>query len=193
MRPGKSLLLVLAVLPCLMFMTGEEEHHVSDPMAFVGKVVNFLVLFGGLGFLLYKPLSKYLTARGVEIDRTLRETLESRQKAEAQLQEARGRLDELAGEIARIREEAKNLGIEEKTRILAEAEREADRLQKLAHKEIELVSQHVQRDLRRYAAELATRRAREGLQGRMTPERHTRLIDQSIARLERLYEKSGSG
>jgi F-type H+-transporting ATPase subunit b len=192
MRSAKSLLLLLAVLPGLMFMAVEEEHHGADPMAFVGKVVNFVVLFGGLGLLLYKPLSKYLGTRGAAIDRTLRETRESRRKAEARLQEARSRLDALAGEIARIREEADSLGTEEKNRILAEAELEADRLQQLAHKEIELVSQHVKRDLRRYAAELATRRARERLQARMTPERHTLLIDQSISRLERLYEKSGS-
>ncbi len=193
MRSGKSCLILLALLPWLMFMTAEEESHGSDPMAFVGKVVNFVVLFGGLGVLLYKPLSRYLGVRGTEIDRTLRETRESRREAEARLQEVRSRLDELAEEINRIGDEAESLGTAEKTRVLAETEREADRLQQLARREIELVSQHVKRDLRRYAADLATRRAQERLRERMTPERHSRLIDQSIARLERLYEKSDTG
>jgi F0F1-type ATP synthase membrane subunit b/b' len=50
----------------------------------------------------------------------------------------------------------------------------------------------VTRELREYAAGLATEKARERILAKMTPERQARLIDSSIERLERLYEKSGS-
>ena len=189
----KHLLLLVLVLPLLMFMTEEEGHHESDPMAFVGKVVNFVVLFGGLGFLLYKPLTKYLTNRGREIDRTIRETRDARQSAEARLQETLTRLDELTGELAEIQQEAENRGKKEKESVIAASRVEAERLRELSKQEIGLVSQNVKRELREYAADLATEGARRRLLARMTPQVHTELIDKSIERLGHLYEKSGTG
>lgn len=195
MKPNRKYLVVLLLaLPLMMFMTSavEEEHHETDPMVFVGKVVNFVVLFGGLGFLLFKPLRKFLENRGRDIDRSIRETNESRQASESRLEEARNRLEELTGEIGQIQSEAEEQGRVEKERILGHAQEEARRLKQLAHQEIGLVSQAVTRELREYAAGLATEKARERILAKMTPERQARLIDSSIERLERLYEKSGS-
>ncbi len=194
MRPSKKQVLVLLlVLPVLMFMTGEEADHGSDPKAFWGKVVNFVVLFGGLGFLLAKPLRKYLGERGENIGRTIRDTRESREKAEARLQETYKRLEDLTGEIARIREEAGSQGRQEKTRMLKQAREESGRLKKLALEEMGLISKSLTRELREYTADLAMEKARERLKKSLTPERQSLLIDHSIERLERLYEKSGTG
>jgi F-type H+-transporting ATPase subunit b len=192
-HPRGHLILILLTLPALMFMSGEEEDHGSNPMEFVGKVVNFVVLFGGLGFLLYKPLRKFLEGRGQEIARSIQDTNAARKDAEARLGEARGRLEELNGEITRIRTDAEERGRAEKDGIIGRAREEAERLQQLAQQEIGLVSQSVTRELREYAAGLATEQARERIRARLTPESQARLIDRSIERLERLYEKSSSG
>lgn len=189
----KHLLALLLVLPLLVFMSGEEEHNGSNPMEFVGKVVNFVILFGGLGLLLHKPLKKFLEDRGRKIVRSIKDTRESRKASEARLEEARERLEKLTGEIARIRSEANERGQAEKEGIVGRAREEAERLQQLAQQEIGLISQSVTRELREYAAGLATDQARERIRARLTPERQARLIDRSIQRLERLYEKSGTG
>jgi F-type H+-transporting ATPase subunit b len=190
----KHLNALLLALPLLMFMASsvEEEHQVSDPMVFVGKVVNFVVLFGGLGFLLSKPLKKFLESRGQEIDRSIRETRESREASEARLEEAGRRLEVLTGEMDQVQSEAENQGRVEKKRIIGQAQEEARRLKQLAQQEIGLVSQTVTRELREYAAGLATEQARERIRAKMTPERQAQMIDNSIDRLERLYEKSSS-
>lgn len=189
----KHLLLLVLVLPLLIFMAEEEAHHESDPMAFVGKVVNFVVLFGGLGFLLYKPLTKYLTTRGQEIDRSIRDTKAARESAEAKLQETLSRLDELTGELAEIQQEAERKGQQEKETVIEASRAEAERLRELSRQEIGLVSQNIKRELRAYAADLATEGARGRLMARMTPDVHSRLIDRSIERIGHLYEESGSG
>jgi len=189
----KSVLLLLLVLPLLMFMSDEEGGHGSDPMEFVGKVVNFVVLFGGLGYLLYKPLTRFLAKRGMEIDRTIRETFESRRTSETRLQKTRERLELLTGELTEIQGTAEKQGQSEKEAILAASREEAGRLRELARQEIDLVSQNVSRELREYAAELATQGARERLAARLTPKLHARLIDRSIERLEKFHEESGAG
>jgi F-type H+-transporting ATPase subunit b len=189
----RPIVLILLVLPALMFMSSEEEHHESNPMEFVGKIVNFVILFGGLGFLLYKPLKKFLEGRGLEIERSIKDTNETRRASEARLEEARIRVEELNGEIASMRSEAEARGKADKEGIVDRARQEADRLQQLAHQEIGLISQNVTRELREYAAGLATDQARERIRARLTPEHQARLIDRSIDKLESLYEKSGSG
>ena len=189
----KHLLILLLVLPALMFATGAEEDHSSDPMAFWGKVINFVILFGGLGLLLAKPLRRYLGKRGEGISRTIRDTRESRDKAEARLQETHKRLEDLTGEIARIQKEAESQGQQGKTNILERAREDSERLKKLAQEEMGLISKSLTRELREYTADLAIEKAQERLQKSLTPERQALLIDHSIESLERLYEKSGSG
>ncbi len=192
-KPRRPLLLILLVLPTLMFMSSEEEVHGSNSMEFLGKVVNFVILFGGLGFLMYKPLKKFLEGRGREIERSIKDTNETRKASEARLGEARVRLEELTGEIERIRSEADERGQAEKEGIIGRAREEAERLKLLAQQEIGLISQSVTRELREYAAGLATDQARERIRARLTSESQARLIDRSIERLESLYEKPGSG
>ena len=189
----KHILILLLVLPSLVFMAVEEEHHASNSGAFLGKVVNFFLLFGGLTLLLRKPLRNFLDNRGKEIAQNLEQTRATRDEAEANLNSVQGRLDELSQEIQEMNQAAEGEGKSQKDQVLVEARAEAERLKSLAQQEIEMLSQVGGRDLREYTAELATLRAEERIVNRITPEDQTHLIDESIERLERLHEESGSG
>jgi len=193
MTARKHVLMLLLVLPLLLFMAEEEAHHESGSGAFLGKVVNFVLLFGGLTFLLRKPLRKFLDSRGKEIAQNLKQTRAARDDAEANLNSVRGRLDELSLEIQDMNQEAEGEGKGQKDQILVEARAEAERLKSLAQQEIEMLSQVGGRELREYAAELATLRAEERMKDRITSKDQIQLIDESIERLERLHEESGSG
>jgi F0F1-type ATP synthase membrane subunit b/b' len=92
------LVLILAVLPFLLFMSVEEEHHDTNPMAFIAKVVNFLILFGGLAYVLRKPIKQFLEDRVVQISTTIRDAEESRHGAETDLEKTEKRLNELSQE-----------------------------------------------------------------------------------------------
>ncbi len=193
MVPRKFILVLLLVLPLLLFMAEDEEHHPSGSGEFLGKVVNFVILFGGLALLLRKPLRKFLDNRGKEIAQNLEQTRSGREEAEANLTKVQGRLDELSREIQEMNQEAEGEGKGQKDQILVEARLEVESLKRLAQQEIEMLSQVGGRELREYAAELATQRAAERINDRITPKDQTQLIDESIERLERLHEESGSG
>jgi len=92
-----------------------------------------------------------------------------------------------------MNQEAEGEGKGQKDQILVEARAEAERLKSLAQQEIEMLSQVGGRELREYAAELATLRAEERMKDRITSKDQIQLIDESIERLERLHEESGSG
>jgi F-type H+-transporting ATPase subunit b len=185
--------LILIALPFLLFMSSEEEHHAANPMEFVGKVVNFLVLFGALAFLLYKPAKKFLEERAVAIDRSLKEAKDSRSEAERTLEESRKRLTELSREISQMDEEALVVGKREKDQILMEAEEDAARIKEQAQLEIDMLSRAGIKELKEYAISLAAEQALARIQKRITDQVHSDLIDKSIERLEKLHEKSSFG
>jgi F-type H+-transporting ATPase subunit b len=170
-------------------MSAEEEHNGSNPWEFVGKVVNFLVLFGGLTYFLYKPVRTFLENRGREIKNTIKMTGESRDKAESELGAVQARLQELADEANKIRAESEAEGQKEQKEILISAKQEAERLKELTRQEIELRSRIGVRELKAYAVGLAAEKAREEISSRMTDKDHSFLIDRSIEKLGKLHEE----
>jgi F-type H+-transporting ATPase subunit b len=192
MKQKIPFILIFAVLPLLIFMSAEDEHHESDSMAFIAKVVNFLILFGGLTYLLRKPIKKFLQDRATQIGTTISDAEESRHGAETDLEKTEKRLIELNREIEELREKAVLEGGREKERIIRAAREEGERMKKAAEQEIEMISRAGIRGLKEYAVTLAAAEAINGIQERLTPEKHTRLIDDSIERLEKLYETSHS-
>lgn len=192
MRRKIPLILLFVVLPFLLFMSIEEEHHDSNSMAFIAKMVNFLVLFGGLVYLLRKPIKQFLEDRAAQIGTTIRNAEESRHGAEFDLETTEKRVVELSHEIDELREKARLEGGREKERIIRAAKDEGARMNEAAQQEIELISRAGIKDLKEFAVNLAAAEALERIQKRLTPEKHTRLIDDSIERLEILYEESRS-
>lgn len=190
MRKAKnSLLVILLVLPFCLYMSAEEEHHDSNPWEFIGKVVNFAVLFGGLTYLLYKPVRKFLENRGKEIADTIKLTGESREKAESELAAAQVRLQALAEEADKLRAESETEGQQEQEEILNSAKQEAKRLQDLARQEIELLARIGIRELKAYTVHLAAERARDEIRCTMTDKDHILLIDRSIEKIGKLHEE----
>ncbi len=187
-----SLILIFIVLPFLLFMSVEDKHHDSNPMAFIAKVVNFLILFGGLTYVLRKPIKQFLEGRAAEIDTTMRGAEELRHGAEKDLEHTAKRLQELSQEVEELKDKAVLEGQREKDRIIRAAREEGARMKEAVQQEIEMISRAGIRGLKEFAVTLAAAEALERIQKRLTPEKHTRLIDDSIERLENLYEKSRS-
>lgn len=188
MRSRFSVVILFLALPFVLFMASEGEHHASGSMDFLGKVVNFVVLFGALAFLLYKPAKKFLGERGQAIDRSLWEAKDSREEAEKRLKESQRRLTELGHEITRMQEAAALSGRKEKERILREAEEEAEKLRRSTHLELEMLSKSGIKELKAYVLSLAAAQVTERIQRKLTASDQEGIIDKSIERLESLNE-----
>lgn len=186
------LILIFIVLPFLLFMSVEAEHHDSNSLAFIAKAVNFFILFGGLAYLLRKPILQFLDSRAAQIDTTIRTSDESRHRVESDLEAAAKRLHTLSGEIEELRNKAIVEGEENKENIIHAAREEAEKMREAARQEIEMISRAGIKGLKEYVVMLAAAEALESIQKKLTPDKHAKLIDESIERLEDLYEKSRS-
>jgi F-type H+-transporting ATPase subunit b len=190
--PRKTqILIILAIVPFFLFFTAaEEKAHASNSSDFLGKVVNFIVLFGGLSYFLYKPLLSYLEKKSSDVRQSLEDAEVSRREAERKLQEATQRLSRLEEEVTKIKMEAELEGGREKERIKVLAQQEAERLRRFAQLEIEMQVKAGIQELKEYTAELAASLALGRIRRKLTPEDHSLLIDKSLERLAKLYEKS---
>jgi len=168
-------------------MSGE----VSAGMDFLGKVVNALVLFGGLAFVLRKPLKAMLTKRTVDVGESIRLAETGRTEAEAKAAESRNGLAGLEGEVRGLKAEAEEAGKREAARISRAAVDEAERLKKFTRQELDEQLRQSVGELKAYAAARATDIARGRIRERLTPETQAALNDKSIDRLSKLHEKSG--
>jgi len=191
---GKNgILLVLMLLPLFLFLSPGEAEKAAGTADFAGKVVNFLLLFGGLGFFLYKPVRAFLENKTSEIRRFLEEAKSSRKEAEDRYEATMRRVEGLSGEIAKMKAEAEAQGNKEKARIAKQAEEEAARVLRLVRQEIDAHTQTGIREVRTFVAETATSLARERIRKNLVPDDHSLLVDKSIERLSKLDEKSTAG
>lgn len=183
--------LIILILPLLLGASTEEGGHASATMDFVGKVVNFLILFGGLTFLLRKPAKALLIKQTAAVGDSIREAESGRTEAESRAAASRAKAAGLAGDVAALKARAEAEGKRESERIAQAAREEAERLKKLTRQELEAQVRQSVGELKAYAAARATALARERIRRRLTPERQAELIDRSIDRLSRIHEKPG--
>jgi len=185
----RTLALIILLLPVLLGFTPAEESGVSPLTALLGKTINFVILFGGLGFLLAKPLRKFLAEIGLSVEKTFQETTRAKTDAEGKLESLKERMLNLEREVREIKAEGQEAGEREKERVLSLARQESEKIRSFAAQEIEALSLSARAELKEHAAEIAVSLARANIERRLTPELHSHLIDESISRLETLYEK----
>lgn len=183
---------LLLLLPLVLGFSEAEESHGSPLTDILGKSINFLILFGGLGFLLAKPVRVFLGEAGLAVEKTIQKTERAKEDTERKFEALQEQMQGLESEARKIRQAGREAGNRERDRLLASARQEAERIKSLAEMEIKTHSQSVRSELRKYAAELAVSLAEESIKRRMTPELHASLIESSIRQLDKLHEKAHS-
>ncbi len=187
--PTRKILLILLLLPFFVSMATADEEHSSNFRDFIGKAINFIVLFGGLAYFLFKPIRNFLQKRSEEIEKGLKDAEDAQREAELRLREAKARLASLEGEIEKLKKEAEIEGHKEKERIIQLSQQEAERIKYFAKQEIEMLTRAGIKELKQYTAELASALAEERIRKRMSREDQSFFIDKSIEKLDELYEK----
>jgi F-type H+-transporting ATPase subunit b len=167
------------------------SEHVPATLDFLGKLVNFLLLFGGLFYVLRKPVKALLVKRTDDVGESIRRAGSDRQASEAKAAGSQAKLAGLEGEVRALKAEAEAEGRRETERIAEAARAEAERLKKLTRQELDAQVRRSVLELKAFAAARATDLARERIRKRLTPEAQAALIEKSIDRLSRLHEESG--
>jgi F-type H+-transporting ATPase subunit b len=188
----RSGLFILIMLLAFSWLGAAEAEPGFSLTVFLGQVVNFVVLFGGLAYLLYKPLLKFLQHKSDQVAENLRLSEERRIDSLQRLEKSRERLCQLDKEIDRMKIEAETEATRERERITLEARNEAERLKKLAKEEIDSMVKSSQRELKVYTLDLSISLAEKRIEEKLGPELHRKIIYKAIDKLGTLDEPAAS-
>jgi F-type H+-transporting ATPase subunit b len=158
--------------------TGVTEHGSSE--LFWGWA-NFLLLAGGLGYVVKKNAGPYFAQRSLEIRKGMVEAEAARAESDAKVAEVDRRLANLQAEIEALRGNARQEAEADAERVRREAAAEMDKVQQHLTEEIASAGKSARLDLRRYSAELALGLAEQKIAARLTPETQDRLVRTFVA------------
>ena len=147
------------------------------------RVLHFIVLAGGLFFLLRKPLSNALSARVKGIEEQLNDLESKKADAAKQLADYNQKFARLEQEAEEIMAEYVRQGEEAKARILKEAEESAEKLKVQAQKTIESEFQNARDALRSEALDKALAKAEEIITSQISAEDQEKLVDEYLAKV----------
>jgi F-type H+-transporting ATPase subunit b len=147
------------------------------------RVLHFIVLAGGLFFLLRKPVSSALGARVKGIEEQLSDLESKKAEAERQLAEYNRKFAQLEKEAEEIMAEYVRQGEAAKVRILKEAEDSAEKLKIQAQKTIESEFQNARNELRHEVLEKALAKAEEIIKGQISAADQEALVDEYLAKV----------
>ena len=148
------------------------------------KWANFVVLAGGLGYLIGKNAGPFFAGRSQQIRKDMQEAQEARRQSEARAAEVDRRLASLESEIAALRADSQKEAQAEGERLSRHTAAETGKIQSHAEQEIASAGKAARMELKRYTAHLAVALAEQRLEARMTPETQDRLMRGFVRDLE---------
>jgi F0F1-type ATP synthase membrane subunit b/b' len=153
--------------------TGAQDEQEPSP---IWKWANFVLLAGGLGYLVAKNAPAFFAARSRKIVEDIANAGKLREEAEARAADVARRLANLEPEIAALRSQSQTAIAVETERLKAHASSEIAKIQAQAEREIEAAGKAARTQLRRFSARLAIGLAQHKIEARMTPETEAGLV-----------------
>lgn len=167
---------------------GAEHGEVHEPhwnyFQFAGQLTNFAIWLTLIYMLLNRVLPKYLADRRASVVDGLEEAKRMKAEAEAKYEEYTKRIDSMDDELARVREDMKRAGLDERDRLVKEASEKAERMHAEARFVIQQQMKQLKEELTREAIESAITAAERILRERTSPADQQRLADEYLARLK---------
>lgn len=170
---------------------GEESHqeHHFNWVHFLGQIINSTVLFGGLIFLLRKPISKFLGESSVNIKIDIEEREENLKETTKILTDIKSRLERIEEEVEDMRNSARKSGEEEKEKIKTLGEQESERITRLNEEEMNQKVESSIRRLKEQVANLTIEQFRKEVKEELDDKMHEKIIEENIDRIGELIER----
>ena len=164
---------------------GNKAHAAEEAGSMdIWKWANFLILAGGLGYLVGKHAGPFFATRSASIRKDMEDSLEQRRQAEARAADVERRLANMEADIAALRGEGEHAARAEAERMESHTAAEIAKTQARAEQEIASAGKAARMELKRHAAELAVALAEEKVRARMTPDAQDALVQGFVRNLK---------
>ena len=153
---------------------GESEEH--SPLQEAFHWINFLLIVGGLGYLIKKMLVPFLDERRKLIREDMDRSAKALADADQRLATVEQKLKSMDAEMASLRQAAFRESAAERDRIEQAATAEAAKILATAEQEIESAVKTARQELKVYTSELALGLAEKKIRASLTPASDERIL-----------------
>ena len=147
------------------------------------NLINLTLLVGILIYFGKPVLTNILTERREKIAEQIKAVEQRKKQAEVTLANEQKKLEEAKQTAAKIRSDATTNAQKAKETILAQGEKEVQRLKEVASKDLSSEQEKAMAQLRERVVTLALEKARSNMGNMLNDEAQRKLIDSSIAKL----------
>lgn len=157
----------------------------STTLDTIFRWLNFLLVFGGIAWVVVKFGGPYFRGRANETARSIEEASQSRAAAEREFQQAEHKLAAIESEIEQERRNGVRDSAADRERIKALTRTEVEKINQAARAEIAAAERAGAQELRAIAARLATERAAALIREQMNDAAEEALFEAFVGELER--------
>lgn len=148
------------------------------------QLLNFCILAVILGFILYKPVQKYMNKRTERISRQIGDAQNKTARAEELKAEYEAKLTEIAAERAAALESARLEAAERSRQVLDAARSEAAAIRQRAEESVLAEEERLKKEAWQYIVEISSLMAEKLVRKTIDSETHERLFAEAMAELE---------
>ena len=174
-------------VPAAIFLAPPEdtaEEGKGETKELIYKTINFLILVGGLAYVLRKPLADFFTQRSADIKGGLEEGRKALEASQTRLAAIEDKLKHLEEGIAAFKiSAAREMGAE-RLRAQQAAAAEAEKMLESARSRMETTTRAAKLELRFFVAEEALKQAEQMIRGRLDDATRSRLVSQFVSKLD---------
>lgn len=165
------------------FAQEENSAPENSTIGWVFRWLNFVIVFGAIGYALVKLGGPVFRARTNSIEEAVFEGTRARELAEKQRAEAEAKLAGIDADIVAMRANAQREGQVTAERIRNMTRDEAAKVDKAAELEIAAAERSARLQLKALAADLAVERAESLLRDHLTAERDSKILNDFVSRV----------
>lgn len=180
-RSRVSALRFLLLLPGTLMASGGE--HGIDMTHLIAQFVNFFVFFGGLAYILRKPVAEFFAKRVEDIRKSLEKAETSQRNARNELDRIEEKMKSLDAEVEEINAQARKQADGQKEAILAQARTDAARIVEQATADIDNMRREAVRELKAYITDMALVEAEKSIRQTVTGDERKQLFADFTAQM----------
>jgi F-type H+-transporting ATPase subunit b len=164
---------------------GAEPDPADSTTGLIFRWLNFLIVFGGIAYLLAKHGGAFFRSNAKEISASIVEATAVKEEADRELRVVEAKIVHLDQDVAAVREEARRNWEAEAERLYTSGLAEIEKFNQAARGELAASERAAQQQVREIAASLAVERAAALVSSKMNVEIRTRMFQSFVSQLGR--------
>jgi F-type H+-transporting ATPase subunit b len=181
---GSLLILFVLAIPVLA-AEGAEPDPADSPTGLVFRWLNFIIVFGGIGYLIAKHGGAFFRGNAKEIAANIVEATAAKAEADRELQQVEVKIAHLDQDVAEMRAEAGRNWAAESEQLHASGQAEIEKIAAAAREELAASERAAQQQVREIAASMAVQRAATLVSSMMNAEVRSRMFQTFLNELGR--------